>query len=160
MPIPAAIEIRDLLDAPEAVDAVVGWIDAQWAGMSGRTREQTLDRFTKGMVRGQLPITVVAIAPDGACAGVASLRERDSVDWLSGVTPWICNVYVPPAARGSGIASQLCQALEPRARALGFHSIHLATARTDSLYHRVGYRFVREVDYHGEAQQVLRKELK
>lgn len=160
MPIPAAIEIRDLLDAPEAVDAVVGWIDAQWAKMSGRTREQTRDRFTQGVIRGQLPITVVAIARDGSCAGVASLRERDSVDWLSGATPWICNVYVPAAARGSGVASQVCQALEPYARALGFDGIHLATSRTDSLYHRIGYRLVREVDYHGEPQQVLRKELK
>ena len=154
-----AIEIRDLLDAPACAGDVVTWIDAQWAARSGRTRRETMDRFTRGIARDALPVTLVAVAGDGSCAGVASLRERDSVEWLAGVTPWICNVYVPEKARGAGVAQELCLALEPRARHLGYDGIYLATSRPDSLYHRIGYREVRQIDYHGEREFILRKSL-
>src|SRR5687767_13735141 len=146
---PSAVDIRDLLDAPQCIEHVVGWIDAQWSALSGRTPEQTAERFTAGIAYGQLPVTFVAQAADGSCVGVASLRERDSVDWLPGATPWICNVYVPTQARGLRVASQLCLALEAPARCLGYDAIHLATNRNDSLYHRIGYRELREIEYHG-----------
>lgn len=155
----ADIKIRDLLDAPACIDSVVAWIDAQWATMSGRTEAQTRERFTQGIVRDALPVTLVAVTSADACAGVASLRERDSVDWLSGVTPWICNVYVPAWARGHGVAGRLCLTLEQSARRLGHPMIHLATSRSDSLYHRIGYREIHRADYYGEQEYVLRKTL-
>jgi GNAT superfamily N-acetyltransferase len=156
---PPQVEVRDLLDAPECVRDVVGWIDAQWSALSGRTREQTVSRFTEGVVRGALPITMVAIADAGTCVGVASLRIRDSVEWLADVTPWICNVYVPAPARGQGVAGRLCLALEERARLLGYGAVYLATGRADSLYHRIGYRELCEVEHGGEISFVLRKVL-
>src|SRR3546814_12410333 len=60
--------------------------------------------------------------------------------------PWVCNVYVPPHARGQGIAGLLCRHLERHAAGLGFAALYLAsTAGDGSLYYRLGYRNYRTV---------------
>jgi GNAT superfamily N-acetyltransferase len=152
---PVNVEIKNLVDTPEAVPCVVAWIDSEWASLSGRSRLETHDRFTVNIERARLPITLVAVAKDTACVGVASLRERDSIDWLPGVSPWICNVYVSKDARGYGIAGQLCRALEQEAMRLGYENVFLATSRSDSLYHRLGYKEVSRVEHGGQEQLLL-----
>jgi L-amino acid N-acyltransferase YncA len=153
------VEIKDLLDAREAVPCVVAWIDSEWASLSGRSRKETHDRFAVNIERARLPITLVAVAKDTGCVGVASLRERDSIDWLPGASPWICNVYVSKNARGFGIAGQLCRALEREARRLGFKSVFLATSISDSLYHRLGYEEVGRVEHGGHDQLLLARRM-
>src|SRR3546814_10741413 len=72
--------------------------------------------------------------------------------------PWVCNVYVPPHARGQGIAGLLCRHLERHAAGLGFAALHLAsTAGDGSLYYRLGYRTYRTVR-HGEETFHLMKQ--
>jgi GNAT superfamily N-acetyltransferase len=141
----AGITIDRLADHPEALDAIAGWIDAEWGGFSGRTLAETRARFA-GEPPSGLPVTFVAM--DGAVPlGVATLRERDSVDWDPGRTPWVCNVYVDGAARGRGVGALLCRGLEAAARALGYPALHLASrVAGGSLYERIGYRVYGSVD--------------
>lgn len=132
------IMIGDLLDYPQAVESVVKWIHDEWAGLSGRTIEQTNARFRDGIERGKLPVTLIALH-NGKPIGAGSLREKDSIDWYQGATPWICNVIVKEEARHKGVATALCMAFEQVATEMGFTAIYLATEYEDSLYHRIGY---------------------
>src|SRR3546814_2180804 len=116
------IRIHRLIDHPPATEGVAGWIDAEWGALSGRSRDETRARFTEDRA-GPLPCSFVALE-DGDPVGVASLRARDSVDWDAGAGgPWVCNVYVPPHARGQGIAGLLCRHLERHAAGLGFAAL-------------------------------------
>ena len=142
-----------------AVSTVVEWVHREWALLTKRTLEQTRDRFTVEIARDELPITLVAVGNEIVFAGVASLRERDSNDWLPGASPWICNVYVCAKARGLGIAGQLCRTLEQRALRLGYESVYLTTTRADSLYHKLGYQEVRRSDHGGQAHYVLARSI-
>lgn len=143
---------------PEALDSVAGWIDSEWAAFSGRSLQQTRERFADE-VAGQLPITLVALL-GGRPQGVASLRERDSRDWDPPSMPWICNVYVEPEARGRGIAAQLCLGLEEEARRLGFARAFLASIRPEgSLYEQLGYRTYGWVDMIDGRMFVMEKAL-
>ena len=152
------IQIADLLDVPEALPVVGGWIHEEWGGFSGRTLEQTFSRFREGIIRGRLPITLLALRGREPL-GLATLREKDSVDWYPGVMPWICNVYVKKEARGQGLASKLCRALEPLAGDLGFSILYLATELEDSLYKRIGYEIFHQLQRGGETFYVMRRNL-
>ncbi len=148
----------DLAAHPEYVEGVARWIDAEWAGFSRRSLDETITRYRDAPGPGRLPVTLVALAGD-ALAGVASLRDKDSFDWLPDVRHWVCGVYVPPERRGAGIAGRLCRALEDCAGRLGIETLHLATEiGRDSLYHRLGYVEVGRRDHQG-MNYLLRKSL-
>lgn len=154
----AIIRIHRLVDHPAAVPTIAAWIDAEWGAFSGRTPAQTLARFSEDAAP-RLPRSYVAL--DGAMPqGVASLRASDSVDWDPGVTPWLCNVYVPPEARGAGIAARLCRHVAAEAAALGFGTLSLAsTAGDDSLYYRLGYRSYARLSHGGDVMHLMRLDL-
>lgn len=151
--------IKMLRDHPDALEAVAGWIDQEWGSFSGRTLQQTRERFAQELSRPALPNSCVALE-GGRPLGVATLRERDSVDWDPAVTPWICNVYVTEAARGKAVAAGLCRALEEIARGLGYRYIHLATVMAEgSLYHRLGYVRYRTYDALEHPMYLMRRSL-
>ena len=151
--------IRRLADHPPALEPVVGWIDDEWGLFSGRSLGETRARFTEDPAASALPLTLVAL--DGPQPiGVASLRVRDSVDWDPAHGPGVCNVYVPPSARGRGIAEALCHGLEREAFDLGFAALFLASARgKGSLYQRIGYRIYRVVDHDGGRLHLMKRAL-
>ncbi|MEM6415974.1 MAG: GNAT family N-acetyltransferase [Pseudomonadota bacterium] len=152
--------IVDLIDHPDAVEQVTDWIDTQWANLSGRSREETRARFSKGIERNRLPVTHIALANDKP-VGLASLRSRDSFDFSPDATPWICNVFVDENARGSGVADRLCSSLEKLAVTLGYGEVFLGTFMLEgSLYHRRGYKELTRIEAYGELTAVLRKSLR
>jgi GNAT superfamily N-acetyltransferase len=148
----------DLLDRPDLLQIVAQWVHDEWSSFSGRSQLQTVQRFAD-VEGGRIPVTLVALVGDEP-AGVASLRERDSVDLLPGAGPWICNVYVTVAMRGRGVAASLCVALEYVAQAMGYSVIYLSTPfGRNSLYHRLGYQEVAVVRLGSHEFHVLRKAL-
>jgi len=153
---PSIVALRD---HPEALDAVAGWIDKEWGSFSGRTLQQTRERFAVELNGTALPTSCVALE-GGRPLGVATLRERDSVDWDPAVTPWVCNVYVIEEARGKAVAASLCRALEEIARRLGHRYIYLATVMAEgSLYHRLGYVRYRTYDAFEHPMYLMRRPL-
>lgn len=151
--------IVTLRDHPDALDTVAGWIDREWGSFSGRTLQQTRERFAQELSRPLLPNSCVALAGVRPL-GVATLRARDSVDWDPTATPWICNVYVAEEARGKAVAAGLCQALEDIARRLGYRHIHLATVMAEgSLYHRLGFIRYRTYDALEHPMYLMRRPL-
>ena len=155
----AAPRIVDLADRPDLLDVVARWVHDEWGAQRGRTYSTTRSRFIEPSGRTGLPVSRVALI-GGRPAGLASLRERDSIDYLPGATPWVCNVYVASAFRGSGIASALCRSLASAACGLGLNRLFLATSLHEgSLYHKLGYRLVSRCEEAGEPVHVLRKDL-
>ncbi|MEM1112925.1 MAG: GNAT family N-acetyltransferase [Pseudomonadota bacterium] len=153
--------VTRLRDRPALLDPVVGWIDEEWAEYSGRSLQQTRERFASELDSGasQLPCTLVATLGDQP-AGVLSLREQDSTDYDPGKLPWICNVYVPASCRGKGIASALCLAGEAVAKAMGFDAIYLANEHGEaSLYGAIDYRVYKAYGDERGAQQLMSKNL-
>lgn len=155
----ANIHIDRLSAHPDALDSVARWIDAQWGAFSGRTLAQTRARFADEPAGNTLPTSFVAL--DGSVPlGVASLRARDSVDWDPANMPWICNVYVDPAARGRGIAALLCRRLEEEARMLGYSRLFLASlVAGGSVYERIGYEVYGTVPLDGAAMALMKRGL-
>lgn len=142
------VSLEQLEERPELAAVLASWAYFEWSIPIGRDWARTLERYDPAGGAG-LPRTYVALA-DGAPAGMASLRERDSYDFVPGTTPWICNVYVVPAMRGSGLAGQLCRKLIDVAAGMDFDAIFLASSlKQDSLYHRLGFREVVEIDHFG-----------
>lgn len=123
---------------PDLVPAVAAAMHAQWGEARGRSPAETLARF-RGEGPEGLPFTLLALQGE-TLAGAASLRVQDSVDYLPGATPWICNVWVAPQARRQGLAGRLCAALMAEARRLGYRELFLATTRASGTpYHRLGF---------------------
>lgn len=155
----AKLSIVELREHRGALDDVTRWIDREWGEFSGRTPDETRARFAQEFTGQGLPTSVVAL--DGTHPmGVATLRERDSLDWDPTAIPWICNVYVREGARGMGIAGRLCRALERIAKDLGYPVVHLATVvRENSLYYRLGYVRYASFDESDEPMYLMRRRL-
>ncbi len=93
----------------------------------------------------ELPLaTYVACAPDGAVLGTYYLKPNQP-----GLGAHVCNCgyVVAPAARGRGIAAQMCEHSQVEARALGFRAIqfNLVVATNEvavRLWQRLGFRIV------------------
>jgi GNAT superfamily N-acetyltransferase len=142
------VSLKPLEERPELSAVLASWAYFEWSIPMGRSWEKTLERYDPA-TGAALPTTYVAMVDD-APAGMASLRERDSHDFVPGTTPWICNVYVHAAMRRLGLAGSLCQKLADVAAELGFKEVFLASSlKADSLYHRLGFREVAEVSYFG-----------
>ena len=86
-------------------------------------------------------MTFVALAPDGALAGSASLTADDLAS-RPDLSPWLSSVYVAPEWRGRGLGSALARHVVARAAALGVPRLYLCTEHSRSLYERLGWRVV------------------
>lgn len=108
--------------------------DAYWA--RGRTREAV-----ESAARGSLNFG--AYAPDGRQVGYARVvTDRATYGW-------VCDVYVPPEHRGSGIGRTLAEAVVAECRTFGNLTLMLSTADAHGLYEQVGFTV------HPEAQKVM-----
>lgn len=142
------IKVLPLRARPELAPVLASWAYFEWSIAMRRGWSATLERYDPAGADG-LPQTYVATVDD-VPAGMASLRDRDSYDFLPGTTPWLCNVYVPPAMRRAGVAAALCRKLIGVAAQMGFPQIYLASSlKAESLYHRIGFREVAVVEYFG-----------
>lgn len=142
------IKVLPLRARPELAPVLASWAYFEWSIAMRRGWSATLERYDPAGADG-LPQTYVATVDD-VPAGMASLRDRDSYDFLPGTTPWLCNVYVPPAMRRGGVAGALCRKLIGVAAQMSFPQIYLASSlKAESLYHRIGFREVAVVEYFG-----------
>jgi GNAT superfamily N-acetyltransferase len=149
--------VSDLRERPDLIRLVAGWVHGQWSWLSGRTPEQTLQRF-QPTANGALPVSLVALQ-EGKPVGVASLRQFDDVVPVRDVTPWLTNMFVPAAARGKGVATVLVAAVCAEARSRGFAEVWLATDDQQSLYQRCGFQQRRQVIVGKSHADVMSKKL-
>jgi len=115
-------------DDPERldVDLVHGWLseDAYWA--LGRPRE-VVERSLAGS------INLGLYAPRGAQVGFARL-VTDRATFV-----WLCDVYLDPKERGSGLGTWLVGTACALARSWGPRRIVLATTDAHGMYAKLGF---------------------
>ena len=86
--------------------------------------------FAKGLGRGQIPLTVVAMA-EGKLCGSASLIEHDMDNRLE-LCPWLAGVFVTPKRRRQGIGAALLRRIVDEAIALHIPKLYLYTVNSIS----------------------------
>ncbi|MDA8051201.1 MAG: GNAT family N-acetyltransferase [Rhodospirillales bacterium] len=100
----------------------------------------------------------VAHGAYGVPAGTASLTPR-GLDSRADLTPWLANLYVPPAYRGRGHAQRLVAAVESAARAARVPTLWLVTRSAAPLYARLGWQPVGPTLFHGDPATLMRRDL-
>ncbi|MAC32460.1 MAG: GNAT family N-acetyltransferase [Haliea sp.] len=140
------------------VDTLAGWEFGEWGHHHpGRTLAQATALFRAACGEGGVPSVFAAIV-DGAAVGMASLLAQD-MDTRPELTPWLASVFVLPAWRGRGIASQLVRRVEGEARDNGIDCFYLFTPDQQSLYRRLGWRDREVCEYHGESVTIMCRRL-
>lgn len=134
------IRIAHLIDAPEAVPALVDWFVAEWTpwyGPDGPGNAQS--DLADCSSRDTLPISLVAFNAAGALLGTAALKD-ESVGSEHGVGPWLAAVLVAEPHQGKGVGSALVAAIEKEAARLGFDAIYTSTDTAGGIMQRRGWQ--------------------
>lgn len=152
------LTITYLADHPQHVPTLAAWHHAQWGHLNpNKTQEIRCDQLLGQLGRGMIPTTFIAV--DGPrVLGSASLVEQD-MSIRPHLTPWLASVYVDSTCRGQQIGSQLVERVAQEARDLGIGRLYLFTPDRQSFYARLGWQILEQVEYRGEIETVMVREL-
>lgn len=150
------MQIDYLQDRPELVPVLAPTIVAHYESIV--PEENIVARTAKlrsHMNKNKLPIAWVAHS-EGDPLGMAALRVHD-LEGREDLTPWLAGVFVRPEHRRRGVASALCRVVEENAWLLGFETLYLFTTDQQSLYSRLGWRFLDKAAWRGIPADIMVK---
>lgn len=151
------MRLLTLSERPDLIPELAALHLPQWqAAHPGWKQTDWEKEFTRHL--GNFPCTLLALGPDDKLLGSASLLE-DDMNGATDFTPWLANVLVLPAARGSGVGGLLISAIEEKAAALAYPALHLFTEDQQALYQRRGWQEIHFMDYEGKDVCLMRKTL-
>ena len=75
------------------------------------------------------------------------------------LSPWLAGVFVRPQHRKKGVGTALVSRIECEAKALGFETLYLYTAHSESLYERLGWKVVERCLHNNREYAVMAKAL-
>lgn len=129
--------VRDLADCPQHLPLIARW---QWEVWDHKrwTLQQTIEEYRAWCQRDALPWGVIALENDQP-VGCMALLANDLSD-RSDLSPWLACLYVVPEHRGGDIARRLGEALEERARRLGYKKLYMWTEHNPAAYRRLGWQ--------------------
>lgn len=148
------IKVLDLLDIPDEISTLVGWIRREWP--DPREEAAVEQRLCGRKVRGQLPVALVAMKKEVA-VGFVSLVHYEKGE-TAGQPHWIDALFVTEPLRKQGLGSLLLRAAENRGRQMGIHRLHALTDRV-SLYRRAGWSPISGTPTGAEEDVVMEKKL-
>lgn len=152
------MRILALQEKPELISVLATLHLPQWqAAHPGWTQGDWETEFRRHL--GTFPCTLLALDENDELLGSASLLE-DDMNGATDYTPWLANVLVLPAARGSGVGGKLITAIEERAKTLGIAALHLFTEDQQALYQRRGWQEIHFLDFEGKDVSLMRKALR
>ena len=134
------ISIVDLLDHPEFIPALVGWIRKEWP--DSRDDDAIEERLCGSHRRDTLPMALVAVSDNTPIGFVSLTLYEKGIE--QGRPHWIDALYVDPLRRGQGLAQRLLQEAEGKAATLGITEL-FALTEIPGLYHKCGWRSVEEI---------------
>lgn len=150
-----AMKITSLGRHPEYISTLAALHLPQWqAAHPGWALKDWENEFRRHL--GDFPCTLLALNAKNDLLGSASLLE-DDMNGATDYTPWLANVLVLPAARGSGVGGKLIQAIEEKAAALSFPALHLFTEDQQAIYLRRGWKLLEEKIFEGNPVSLMRK---
>jgi len=149
-----SVQLRPLLDHPERIEEVAGWIWEEWQHLIPHEDVSSFtEAFRERLRPSGIGATVVAFW-DETLAGVASLLA-DDLPIRPELTPWLAEVYVPPRFRHRGIGRRLVLRIMEEARAIPVPRLYLYTPDRETFYARMGWTLLERVSYAGRDQAVM-----
>lgn len=141
------IDILEPALRPDLADACAAWNHGMWGAPRGTRLDASLRQFHDLPRSDALPMTLVAVATEGAvpgaAMGMASLWEHDGAG-TEDRTPWLASVFVHPTARKAGLGAALVTRAEEEAARLEVSTLNLFTTDAVVFYERLGWS-VRQV---------------
>jgi len=135
-------------DHPEFIPILAPAIVAHYESMDPEENlARRIEKLRSHMNKDELPIAWVAHS-EGEPLGMAALRVHD-LEGREDLTPWLAGVFVLPEHRRRGVASSLCRIVEEKAWMLGVETLYLFTTDQQSLYSRLGWRFLDKAAWRG-----------
>jgi GNAT superfamily N-acetyltransferase len=134
------ISIVELLDHPEFISTVIGWIRQEWPDSRGDDAIE--ERLCGSRQRGMLPMALVAISGNEPIGFVSLTLYEKGIE--QGRPHWIDALYVEPPHRGQGLAQRLLGATEEKAATLEITEL-FALTEIPGVYHKCGWRSVEEI---------------
>lgn len=152
------MHIDYLCDHPKHIEELAELNFQEWGEYRPEdTLEARTERMRAACGKRAIPSVVVALE-DGKLLGGALLIDSD-METRRELTPWLAGVYVKAEQRGRGTASQLVKRIVAEAAALGVPQLYLYTDAAQSLYARLGWEVVEEMDYEGLPVTVMKMAL-
>jgi GNAT superfamily N-acetyltransferase len=127
---------------PDLVEevGVLRW--REW-GYGDRSPEAWIETTRREAGRDALPVTLVAVDPDGHALGAVALGDADDAltdGERAGRTPWLLGMVVRDTDRLGGIGRDLVAALEDLARGRGHEQVWVVTGdRAVGFYRACGW---------------------
>jgi GNAT superfamily N-acetyltransferase len=147
------LQIEPLALHRELIPQLQGLFEAEWPGWYGAGGAGDALQDLEAYARSEgLPFGLVALA-EGSLCGITALKER----WLDSHThlfPWVAAGLVRRGLRGRGIGAQLIEAATSHAKTVGFTRLHCATATSDTLLLRGGWKLLQEIVPEGEPLRI------
>jgi len=146
------VEIRSLVDRPDALDQVAAWQYGEWGFLDPEdSLERRREKLRGHLHREGLPLTLVAFESDARRAralGAADVVHYDLPD-RPDLSPWLSCVYVPAEHRGQGVGTALTQRAVAEAAEVGAPKLYLCTWERESFYRRLGWETIERLTAHG-----------
>ena len=144
------IEVVDLPKDPEVVARIIEWqIDHYKAAFPSFDHDDWTAFYSPWFSpRGRLPI-VLGVLHDGRCIGTVAIVERDDLDDVDDLTPWIAAMIIDPSFRSRGFGTQLINAALDRCRAEGIPRVFLWTHDQQDWYRRTGWTELQRRKFRG-----------
>ena len=148
------IRIESIADHLELVALIAQWHYAEWGYLDP---SGTLETWTEGLrhrtKREQIPTTYVALEGEEPLGSV-TLVEHDMLT-RPDLFPWLAGVYVTPEYRLQGIGSLLVRHAVQQAAQMGVQRLYLYTHAARVFYAKLGWRFLAEDEYEGQAVAIM-----
>lgn len=153
------LRVLPLRERPEFIPELQAWFEAEWPGYYGPGGPGDARRDLLAYAQpdaAALPLGLLALRRDAdglgehPC-GFAAIKTEPFAP-CPDLGPWAGAALVPPALRRQGIGLLLLQALVREARAQARHpALFCATATSDSLMLRAGWRLRERVLHQGQS---------
>ncbi|HCS46199.1 MAG TPA: N-acetyltransferase [Pseudomonas sp.] len=151
------MEIDYLCNHPTLIPELAELNFKEWGQFApSDTLEARTERMRAACGKGAVPTVLVAL-DDTQLLGGALLIESDLASRPE-LTPWLAGVYVKAEHRGRGIASRLVSRIVQEAAALGVPKLYLYTDAAQSLYARLGWEIVEQLDDNGLDVTVMERD--
>jgi GNAT superfamily N-acetyltransferase len=135
------VDIADIRDAPEHMDAVAAWVHREWWSGSAVPPAALAEWVRDCAGADGFPGVLVAVS-NGRAIGSVFLHRTEAED-RPAFTPYLGALYVEPPSRRQGVGRALVRAIERHAAGLGFDRLYLnAGPNRTSFYELLGWSVV------------------
>lgn len=137
------------------IQEVASLIFKEWGCKNPGNRPQnTLERVRGTLNKDSLPTCIICTEGDPLLMGFYTLKSTGAANDMK-LTPWLSSVYVKPEFRGIKIGTRLTQHALTLAGNLGYDNLYLTTTDKQSLYARVGFKKMYQVENRREVSDVM-----